>query len=102
MNPLVGSDLYDSHNAHRYDILFDHLTVDEHLQLYALLKGVPTNEVARQVETIAIAVDLEFKRSAFASALSGGMKRKLSVGIALMGGSKVVFCDEPSSGVCVH
>ena len=32
---------------------------------------------------------LEFKRNAFARSLSGGMKRKLSVGIALIGGSKV-------------
>lgn len=31
--------------------------------------------------------------------LSGGMKRKLSVGIALCGGSRVVFLDEPTSGM---
>jgi ATP-binding cassette subfamily A (ABC1) protein 3 len=33
------------------------------------------------------------------SALSGGMKRKLSVCLAFLGGSKVVFLDEPTSGV---
>lgn len=33
------------------------------------------------------------------AALSGGMKRKLSVGIALIGGSKVVVLDEPTSGM---
>ncbi len=31
--------------------------------------------------------------------LSGGMKRKLSLAIALMGGSRVVILDEPTSGV---
>ena len=34
-----------------------------------------------------------------AHALSGGMKRKLSVGCALIGGSKTVLLDEPSSGM---
>ena len=31
--------------------------------------------------------------------LSGGMKRKLSVGVALVGGSEVVILDEPTSGM---
>lgn len=34
-----------------------------------------------------------------ADQLSGGMKRKLSVGIALSGGSKVVILDEPTAGM---
>ena len=34
-----------------------------------------------------------------ADELSGGMKRKLSVGIALAGGSKVVILDEPTAGM---
>lgn len=42
---------------------------------------------------------LEKKRKAQSHTLSGGMKRKLSVGIALCGGSKVVLLDEPTSGM---
>lgn len=42
---------------------------------------------------------LENKRHAQSQTLSGGMKRKLSVGIALIGGSKVVLLDEPTSGM---
>eukprot|EP00656_Telonema_subtile_P039896 TRINITY_DN4497_c0_g1_i4.p1 TRINITY_DN4497_c0_g1~~TRINITY_DN4497_c0_g1_i4.p1 ORF type:complete len:1202 (+),score=309.02 TRINITY_DN4497_c0_g1_i4:2333-5938(+) len=83
----------------QYDILFDLLTVEEHLRLYAKLKGVQGSEVQLQVDVVLKAVDLDYKRSAFSSALSGGMKRKLSVGISLIGGSKVCFCDEPSSGM---
>jgi ABC-type multidrug transport system ATPase subunit len=44
------------------------------------------------------AVGLAYKRLCPAAALSGGMKRKLQVAIALLGGSKVVLLDEPSSG----
>ena len=39
------------------------------------------------------------KRSTKVRNLSGGMKRKLSVGIALIGGSEVVILDEPTSGM---
>ena len=44
------------------------------------------------------AVGLREKASCPAAALSGGMKRKLQVAIALLGGSTVVLLDEPSSG----
>lgn len=34
--------------------------------------------------------------------LSGGMKRKLSLGMALIGGSKLIILDEPTSGLDVE
>ena len=42
------------------------------------------------------------KENELTTTLSGGQKRKLSVGIALIGGSKVVFLDEPTSGMDPH
>lgn len=45
------------------------------------------------------AINLEDKKNAQAASLSGGMRRRLSVGIAFVGGSKVVLLDEPSSGL---
>ena len=42
---------------------------------------------------------LKDKINAKGNELSGGMKRKLSVGIALAGGSKVVILDEPTAGM---
>lgn len=44
-------------------------------------------------------VDLGFHRKTIARNLSGGSKRKLSVAIALVGGSKLVLLDEPTSGM---
>lgn len=38
-------------------------------------------------------------RHKLAGSLSGGMKRKLSISIALLGGSRVVILDEPTTGV---
>jgi len=42
---------------------------------------------------------LSNERKKFTKNLSGGNKRKLSLGMALIGGSKVIFLDEPSSGL---
>jgi len=44
-------------------------------------------------------VDLVSKAGAYSKNLSGGQKRKLSVGIALIGNSKLVMLDEPTSGM---
>ena len=44
-------------------------------------------------------VGLQNKRDELASCLSGGMKRKLSVALAFVAGSKVVILDEPTAGV---
>jgi len=43
--------------------------------------------------------DIDAKRGTMAKNLSGGNKRKLSVGIALIGGSKFVLLDEPTAGM---
>ncbi|CAI9722811.1 ATP-binding cassette sub-family A member 3 [Octopus vulgaris] len=45
------------------------------------------------------AINLEAKRNVLSKNLSGGMKRRLSLGIALVGDSKIVILDEPSSGL---
>jgi len=53
------------------------------------LKGCPSDEVTQEVNTILSDIRLENKWNAQSKTLSGGMKRRLSVGIALIGGSKV-------------
>jgi ATP-binding cassette subfamily A (ABC1) protein 3 len=104
---VFGLDMFGQVNEMRknlgvcpqFDILFDLLTPIEHLELYCMFKGVPKSEVKEQVEKTIKDVDLESKRNAFAKDLSGGQKRKLSVGIAMIGGSKIVLLDEPTSGM---
>lgn len=44
-------------------------------------------------------VGLTEKRHVQSQFLSGGQKRKLSVGLAFIGGSRVIFLDEPTSGM---
>ncbi|XP_047570305.1 phospholipid-transporting ATPase ABCA3-like isoform X4 [Lutra lutra] len=63
------------------------------------IKGVPPEIRATEVNNVLTSFDLLEKRDALAQSLSGGMKRKLSIIIALIGGSKVVILDEPTSGM---
>ncbi|XP_059204278.1 phospholipid-transporting ATPase ABCA3 [Centropristis striata] len=83
----------------QHDVLFDNLTVREHLLFYAQLKGFSKDKIPDEVDRIIRILNLEDKRQARSKTLSGGMKRKLSIGIALIGDSKVVMLDEPTSGM---
>uniref|UniRef100_A0A8C2YZB8 ATP binding cassette subfamily A member 3 n=1 Tax=Cyclopterus lumpus TaxID=8103 RepID=A0A8C2YZB8_CYCLU len=83
----------------QHDVLFDNLTVREHLLFYAQLKGFSKDKIPDEVDRIIRILNLEDKRHARSKTLSGGMKRKLSIGIALIGDSKVVMLDEPTSGM---
>ena len=83
----------------QHDVLWPDLTVREHLEIFAAIKGTPAASVAGEVDKIIREVGLTEKVGVFSKALSGGMKRKLSVAIALIGGSAVVVLDEPTSGM---
>ncbi|KAI0169026.1 P-loop containing nucleoside triphosphate hydrolase protein [Hypoxylon sp. FL1284] len=75
----------------------DSMTVLEHLRFYARIRGIP--DIDHNVRAVLRAVGLEAFATRMAHALSGGNKRKLSLGIALMGNPSVVLLDEPSSGL---
>lgn len=86
----------------QHNVLFDDLTVSEHIEFFMRLKmdkncqaDLLTSEITRYMKLIG----LEEQSDCRVATLSGGMKRKLAVCLAFCGGSKVVFCDEPSSGM---
>jgi ATP-binding cassette subfamily A (ABC1) protein 3 len=56
-------------------------------------------EIQGHIDEMIDALELPDKRHAPSQTLSGGMKRKLSCAIAIIGGSKVVILDEPTSGM---
>ncbi|CAL8311233.1 unnamed protein product [Merluccius merluccius] len=83
----------------QHNILFQHMTVAEHILFYSLLKGRGMAEAQEEVEDMLRDLALPHKRHELAQNLSGGMQRKLSVAMAFVGGAKVVILDEPTSGV---
>ncbi|KAM9717085.1 phospholipid-transporting ATPase ABCA1 isoform 2-T3 [Menidia menidia] len=83
----------------QHNVLFNELTVEEHIYFYARLKGRSRSEVKSEMDQIIEDVGLPHKKKDLAKNLSGGMQRKLSVAIAFVGGSKIVILDEPTAGV---
>ncbi|XP_055599073.1 phospholipid-transporting ATPase ABCA3-like isoform X2 [Uranotaenia lowii] len=83
----------------QHNVLFDEMTVAEHIEFFSRLKGTPKSAIKDEIDRYTKLLELMDKTNKQSRTLSGGMKRKLSVGIALCGGSKVVLCDEPTSGM---
>lgn len=83
----------------QYNVLFEQLTPEEHFDIFWEFKGVPHNLRKNWIKTMLEEWDLNEQKDLISKNLSGGQKRKVNVGIALLGGSKVVLLDEPSSGL---
>uniref|UniRef100_A0A665WS11 Cholesterol transporter ABCA5 n=1 Tax=Echeneis naucrates TaxID=173247 RepID=A0A665WS11_ECHNA len=83
----------------QFNIIFDVLTVEEHLRIFAAIKGIPPADIDAEVTKVLKDLDLEKIMNAQAKNLSGGQKRKLSVGIAILGDPKILLLDEPTAGM---
>ncbi|KAK3588921.1 hypothetical protein CHS0354_023682 [Potamilus streckersoni] len=84
----------------QYNSLFPYMTVIEHMEFYAAIKSNRSGTVVKdEVKQLLQDVDLWCVRHALVKHLSGGMKRRLCVALAFVGGSEVVILDEPTSGI---
>jgi ABC-2 type transport system ATP-binding protein len=72
---------------------YDTLTVAENLELFAGYYRQP-----RPIEEVVELVGLEEKRDSLVRSLSGGQRRRLDLGLALVGDPELVFLDEPTTG----
>ena len=80
-------------------MLFDLLTPREHLDIFYDFKGGDLSRKQQEIDSLIEDVGLTIDQRKQAKTLSGGNKRKLSVSIALCGGSKLVLLDEPTAGM---
>jgi ATP-binding cassette subfamily A (ABC1) protein 3 len=83
----------------QFDILFPMMTVGEHLYFFAEMKGVVRSELQAHVKKLIEQMRFGPYLNNYPTELSGGWRRRLSVCIAIIGDSKVVILDEPTSGM---
>eukprot|EP01113_Clastostelium_recurvatum_P002383 TRINITY_DN10992_c0_g1_i2.p1 TRINITY_DN10992_c0_g1~~TRINITY_DN10992_c0_g1_i2.p1 ORF type:complete len:853 (-),score=89.02 TRINITY_DN10992_c0_g1_i2:31-2589(-) len=83
----------------QHDILWPDLTVSETLLLCLRMRGNDASSEKIKVEEVARLVYLHDALDVRTAALSGGMRRRLSVAMALVGEPQVIFLDEPTTGL---
>ena len=77
----------------QFNVLYDDLSIEEHLLYYSLIKGRTKEEAQPDIERIIVKCALDGERGKLAKNLSGGNKRKLCLANALIGDCKLVFLD---------
>lgn len=88
----------------QHDILWQELTPRQHFELFGMLKGLGRQERRAECEALLSDVKLDKNIDQPVQTFSGGMKRRLSVALAFIGQPRIVFLDEPSTGMdpCVR
>ena len=75
------------------------MTIEENLIMHSVFYNIPKKEVEERIQFVLKLVDLLGERKKLVSALSGGMKRRVEIARGLMHYPKVLFLDEPTTGL---
>ncbi|EQM53566.1 ABC transporter ATP-binding protein [Lactiplantibacillus plantarum EGD-AQ4] len=81
------------------DALYETLTARENLKFFGQLMSVPKQKLVQMIDYAAGLVDLTSQLDQRVSGYSGGMKRRLSLAIALIQDPRLLILDEPTVGI---
>lgn len=81
------------------DALYEALSGQENLEFFGQLKGLSKRDLTVEIANVAQVVDLTEHLNKTVSGYSGGMKRRLSLAIALLGNPQLLILDEPTVGI---
>lgn len=79
--------------------VFESLTVSEHFELFGRLKRLSSVEARRQTAEVIESLDLVAERRKRVGLLSGGQRRRVLIGLALLGHPPLLVLDEPTTGL---
>lgn len=79
--------------------LYDDLTVEENIAFYSGIYKIPKNVRKERADEVIRVADIEPFRHRLTREISGGWKQRLALGCALIHKPKILFLDEPTSGV---
>jgi ABC-type multidrug transport system ATPase subunit len=104
---LNGENLRTNFNIYRTqigyvpqdDIIHRQLTVAEVLTYAAQLRLPPDTEIKSVLEKTLSDIEMSHRRNALVSQLSGGQRKRVSIGVELLADPKLFFLDEPTSGL---
>ena len=104
---VAGYDVYTQSDAIKQAIgymsqkfsLYEDLTVRENIRLYGGIYGLTSAEIRDRTATLLARLALESSANHFVRALPLGWRQKLSLSVALLHRPRVIFLDEPTSGV---
>ncbi|KAK6171363.1 hypothetical protein SNE40_019569 [Patella caerulea] len=99
----IRSNMSDAFQALGYcpqhDPLLEAITLKEHLQLFAAIRGVPESQIDRIANFYIENLKVQEHADKHTKKCSGGTKRKLCYAISMLGSPEVVLLDEPSTGM---
>ncbi|MEW5758694.1 MAG: ABC transporter ATP-binding protein [Candidatus Omnitrophota bacterium] len=79
--------------------LYDDLTVEENISFYSGIYKIPRELRRERTEEVIRVADISSFRNRLTRTISGGWKQRLALGCALLHQPKIIFLDEPTSGV---
>jgi ABC-2 type transport system ATP-binding protein len=85
--------------APQEEALYPSLSGEENLGFFARLYGVPRRERRQRVAAALELVQLTTRKDDLVATYSGGMRRRLNLGCALVSGPRLLLLDEPTAGV---
>jgi ABC-2 type transport system ATP-binding protein len=98
-----GARVRDSIGAALQEAALDpQLTATEHMRLQGALHGIPRNERRQRGDELIARVGLSDAADRKVAGYSGGMKRRLDLALALLHGPRVLFLDEPTTGLDIQ
>ena len=78
------------------NVIWDDISIEDHLYVFARLRGLKGAALQEDVRNMMNHLGFPEKARSAAGTLSGGQKRRLCVGISMVGGNSVVYLDEPT------